>query len=288
MKVLLTGATGFVGGALGRRLREGGHEVHPVSRRPGAGVGWGDDSLRRGVAECDAIIHLAGENIFGRRWSAAQKERLRTSRIDTTRRLAELAAEEGAGVLLMASGIGYYGASEDGRFDEDSPAGDDFLARLCADWERAAAPAAEAGVRLACARLGVVMGPGGGALERMLLPFRLGLGGRLGSGRQWFSWVHLDDVCDLLVLLLEREDLAGPFNFTAPGPVTNAEFTRTLGRVLRRPTVLPAPAFALRLALGEAAEVLLTGQHVSPRRAREAGYTFRHPELEDALRASLA
>ena len=287
MRILLTGATGFVGGALAQLLRSKTHEVRSVSRGAGGDHDWSDASLEAGVEWCEAVVHLAGENLFGKRWSAATKERLRQSRTDTTRRLAELCARHAPRTFLSASAVGYYGPSEQQGLTESSPAGDDFLARLCVDWEAAQAPAHEADVRCLTLRIGVVLGAGGGALQKMLLPFRLGVGGRVGSGRQWFPWVHLDDLVALIAHLLEHEECAGIYNATAPQPVTNADFTRAMGRVLRRPTLLPAPGFALKLALGEVADVLLTGQHVLPARALESGFEFAHPEIEGALRATL-
>lgn len=284
MKVLLTGATGFVGRRLSDLLRGKGHEVLPVSRSPGAAFDWSGEGLQRGVAAADAIVHLAGENLFARRWSARQKEVLRKSRVDTTLRLARLAAEHDTKVFVSASAVGRYGPSDDRELDESSPRGSDFLADLCTQWEDATEAAVEVGVRTAIVRIGVVLGKDGGALAKMLFPFRLGLGGPLGSGAQWMSWIHLDDLCSLIVFLLENDGAAGPFNATAPNPVTMRTLARTLGRVLHRPAFLPAPAPMVRLALGEVADVLLTGQRVLPRRALAAGFSFRHPELEAALR----
>jgi hypothetical protein len=284
MKVLLTGATGFVGGHLARRLRGDGHEVLAVSRRPGAHSDWSSERLRLGVREADAIVHLAGENLFAKRWNEERKELLRASRIETTRLLARLAAERRPAVFLSASAVGWYGASDERELDERSPRGSGFLAELCAEWEEATEEALEAGVRTAVVRIGVVLGRGGGALAKMLPPFRLGLGGPIGSGRQWVSWIHVDDLCSLFLWLLGRERERGVFNATAPRPVTMEELARTLGRVLHRPAFLPAPAPLLRLALGEVADTLLTGQRVFPRRALEAGFRFAHPELEPALR----
>ena len=288
MKVLLTGATGFVGARLLAVLRGAGHEVRTVSRRPGAGDhDWSDASLAAGVEATDAVIHLAGAGLFDRRWNPRFKQELVESRVRTTEQLATLMARKGSGVLLQASAIGYYGASDAVGLTEDSPPGDDFLAELCAAWERAAEPAREARLRTAAVRIGVVLGPGGGALAKMLPPFKLGAGGPLGSGRQWFSWVHVDDVCGLFAHLLERPDAAGAFNATAPGPVRNKDLAKALGKVLRRPAVLPTPGFAMKLLLGEVADVLLTGQHVLPRASEAAGYTFVHRELEPTLRELL-
>jgi len=284
MKVLLTGSTGFVGSQLARRLRERGHVPLEVSRRPGAAYDWSPERLRLGVNEADAIVHLAGENLFAKRWSERRKAALRASRIETTRALAKLVAARAPAVLVSASAVGWYGASDGRELVEGAPRGSGFLAELCAEWEEATEDALEAGVRTAIVRIGVVLGRGGGALAKMLLPFRLGLGGPLGNGRQWVSWIHLDDLCALFVHLLEHERCAGAFNATAPQPVTMKELASALGRVLHRPALLPAPAPMLRLALGEVADVLLTGQRVLPRRALESGFRFAHPALEPALR----
>lgn len=287
MKVLLTGATGFVGSRLARHLREQGHEPLEVSRRPGAAYDWSPERLQIGVNEADAIVHLAGENLFAKRWSEKQKKLLRTSRIEKTRMLATLVAARRPAVLLSASAVGWYGASDDRPLDERSPRGSGFLAELCSDWEDATEAAVEAGVRTTIVRIGVVLGRGGGALAKMLPPFRLGLGGPLGSGKQRVSWIHIDDLCALFLWLLTHDGCAGAYNATAPHPVTMKELAHTLGRVLRRPAFLPAPAPIMRLALGEVADVLLTGQHVVPRRAQADGFRFTYPSLEPALRELL-
>lgn len=285
MKVLLSGAGGFIGSHLRSTLEERGHRVLPLSRTPPPdGYDWSDESLGRGVEEADAVVHLAGENLFGKRWSERQKERLVASRVDTTDKLASLVARKPEAVFVSASAVGYYGPSEEPGVDEDTPPAEDFLARLCQSWEAATAPAREAGVRTVIPRFGVVLGSGGGALQNMLPPFKLGLGGPIGSGRQWVSWVHIDDVVGLVSFLLETPGLEGPYNVTAPQPVRMKELAKTLGRVLHRPAILPVPGFALRLALGEVADVLLTGQHVIPHRAEEAGYEFQFRNLEPALR----
>ena len=284
MKVLLTGATGFVGTHLTRKLHAAGHEVLPVSRTGGAGFDWSEESLRRGVEQADAIVNLAGENLFTKRWNARQKQVLWSSRVEGTTRLARLAAQLGSNCLLSASAVGWYGPSDDRELDEHSPRGSDFLAELCLDWEAATNAAVEAGVRTAIVRIGVVLGNGGGALARMLPPFRLGLGGPLGHGRQWVSWIHVEDLCGLIVFLLENERASGVFNATAPEPVTMKELARTLAAVLHRPSLFPVPAPVLKLALGEVSSILLTGQRVKPGRALEAGYRFAYPELEGALR----
>jgi hypothetical protein len=284
MKILLTGGTGFVGSRLAQHFDDEGHEVLLVSRQPGADHDWSDASLSAGVQATDAIVHLAGAGIFDKRWSTSYKRELLESRTHTTRQLAKLAAKHGTGCFLSASAVGYYGSSEIEGIDESAPAADDFLARLCDDWEAATEGAREAGIRTARVRTGVVLGRGGGALSRMLTPFKLGLGGPLGSGRQWMSWIHLEDLCGIFLALLSKDFCQGAFNGTAPHPARMADFAKTLGRVLRRPAVLPTPGFAMKVLLGESADVLLTGQHVVPKRMLEEGFVFRFPELEPALR----
>ncbi|MYD72176.1 MAG: TIGR01777 family protein [Acidobacteria bacterium] len=288
MTVLLTGGTGFIGSRLKTRLEELGHTVRVVSRGPGGDVTWDPDAIREAVSASDAVLHLAGENVIGRRWTARQKERLRESRVDTTQLLAQAVADAGPAVFVTASAIGYYGFSTFRRFTERDGAGDDFLAQLSVEWEAARQPAIDAGVRTATIRIGVVQHPGGGALGKMLLPFRLGVGGPVGSGEQWISWIHMDDLLAMFEWAITNDQVSGVYNGTAPNPATNLAFSRTLGRVLRRPAVLPAPSFALRLALGEAAELLVQGQHVLPERALAEGFEFHFPEVEPALRDLLS
>jgi uncharacterized protein (TIGR01777 family) len=284
MKILMTGATGFIGSRLSRRLEASGHEVVVVSRRPGAAVDWSDASLARGVRDTEAVIHLAGENIFGRRWNPRQKQILISSRVDTTKKLAALVATRKPACFLSSSAIGFYGASETATFDERSPHGSDFMADLCLQWEDATEAAVEAGVRCCRVRTGIALGKDGGALSKMLPFFRFFIGGPLGSGRQWMSWIHLDDLCALYQFLLENPRANGAYNGTSPNPVTNKELSRALGRAMHRPSFLPVPTPMLRLTLGEIANVLVTGQRVLPRRAVEAGFRFEHPEVEAALR----
>jgi uncharacterized protein len=287
MKVLLTGASGFVGSHLSKRLRAAGHQVMPVSRRPASGGGsydWSDASLARGVQEADAVVHLAGENLFDKRWTARQKEILRSSRTQPTTKLAKLVAARRPSCFVSSSAVGYYGASQDTRFVETSPRGQGFLADVCGEWEAATSAAADAGVRTAIVRTGVALGRGGGALAKMLLPFKLGVGGPVGDGRQWLSWIHIDDLAALFQFLLESPGASGPFNATSPQPVTMKAFARSLGRALHRPAIFPVPGPMLRLALGEVADVLLTGQYVEPRRAREDGFAFRFADIDAALR----
>jgi hypothetical protein len=292
MKLAVTGASGLIGSALVRYMRTGGHEVLRLVRRaPKANdeVLWDPDSgaIEDAALEgVDAVVHLAGENIAGGRWSEARKGLLRSSRVGPTRRLAETLARQKRKpqVLVSASALGYYGHRDDTWLTEADAPADDFLGRLSVEWEAATAPAREAGVRVVNPRLGIVLSPAGGALAKMLLPFKAGLGGVVGSGTQYVSWIALDDVVAVIQHLLERGDLAGPVNAASPSPVTNAELTKTLGRVLGRPTLMPVPAFALRLALGEMADTLLASTRLRPERLLATGYRFRFPELEGALR----
>jgi hypothetical protein len=293
MRLLVTGSSGLVGGALVPSLKAGGHEVLRLVRRspkaedearwdPEAGAI--DAASLEGV---DAAVHLAGENIAGGRWTAARKAQLRGSRVGPTRLLAESLAglKRKPKVLISASAVGYYGNRGDAWLTEMDPPGDDFLGRLSVEWEGATGPAREAGIRVVSPRIGIVLSPAGGALGKMLLPFKAGLGGVVGPGTQYMSWIALDDLVGVIHHLLERSELAGPVNTVAPTPVTNKEFTKTLGRVLHRPTVAPVPTFALRLAFGEMADAaLLASSRVRPERLLASGYRFLFPQLEGALR----
>jgi len=292
VRYLITGGSGFIGRALCRSLVDDGHKVavltrsalHARSRLP-ANVMLIETLSDAGDA--DAIVNLAGENLANGRWTVSRKREIRESRMGTTRRLLEWIALRGnkPRVLVSGSAVGWYGPRGDEKLGEDAGPGEDFAAMLCRDWEDEAGKAAALGVRACLIRTGIVLDAQGGALMKMLLPFRFGLGGRLGDGRQWMSWITRADLVALIRWLVETESASGPYNATAPAPVTNAEFVRTLGAVLRRPAVLPAPAFALRLLLGEMADLLLTGQRVVPVRAREQGFGFRYSELPEALRA---
>ena len=294
MQIAVTGSTGLVGSALVPFLTHENHEVRPVVRRPAVGgsteISWDPASGRLegpDLEDCQAVVHLAGENIAAGRWTRGRKSRIRSSRGDATRLLAEALARlpKPPAVLVCASAVGFYGDRGEEILEEGAGPGEGFLAEVCQEWEEACSPAREQGIRVVNLRLGVILSPTGGALARMLLPFRLGLGGDLGSGRQYMSWIALDDVLGLIVHALENDDLQGPVNAVAPQPVTNAEFTRRLGRVLRRPVVFPFPAFVARLVFGELADaLLLSGARVLPRRAQESGYEFQFPELEPALR----
>lgn len=295
MRVAITGSSGLIGSALVERLRANGHEVTRLvrsrDRAGGPGAAYWDPARGEvdaaGLEGHDVVIHLAGESLVGL-WTARKKARIQDSRVRGTRLLAEALAalSRPPAVLLSASAIGFYGARPpDVGLDEDAPPGTGFLADTARAWEAAADPARAAGIRVVHPRFGLVLSPRGGALAAMLPLFRLGLGGRLGSGAQVWSWITLDDVVEAALHALRTESLAGPVNFVAPEPVSNAEFTRVLGRVLRRPALLVVPAFAARLAAGEMAEeMLLSGARVVPRRLLETGYRFRFPALEPALR----
>jgi uncharacterized protein len=292
--VAVTGAGGLVGSALVSSLRASGHRVISLVRRaPRAGedaLRWDPSSgaITPTAPALDAVVHLAGESIMGLRWTAEKKRRIRESRTTATRLLVQTLVRlpKPPGVLISASAIGYYGSRGDEVLTEDSGPGTGFLADVARDWEAATAAAIAHGIRVVNPRLGVVLSDHGGALAKMLTPFRLGMGGVVGDGTQWMSWIALDDVVGAIQHALATDSLRGPVNAVAPGPVTNAELTRTLGRVLRRPTVVPLPAFAARLAMGEMADALvLASQRVLPARLQASGYIFRHPSLEGALRA---
>jgi len=283
MKVAVTGASGFVGRRLCERARAKGHEVVAIGRTAGDRL-WDPMTQAAPLADIDAVVHLAGDPVAEGRWTKAKRARLRESRVTGTRNLVAGIREAKPRVLVSASAIGYYGDRGDEELTEDSTPGADFLAGVCREWE---AEANGSGIRTACLRTGIVLGTEGGALARMLTPFKLGLGGRLGSGRQWMSWVHRDDLVDLALHAIEKETVSGPLLGTAPRPVTNLEFTKTLGRVLGRWTVLPLPRWQVRLLFGKVAEVLCGSQRCSPKRTLESGFAFRYEALEPALRSLL-
>ncbi len=301
MNVLVTGSSGLVGSALVSFLEASGHHITRLVRsqpRPGkTEVFWDPDARRldsSALEGLDAVVHLAGENIAGR-WTARKKARIRESRINGTYLLAESLAglARPPAVLVAASAIGYYGDRGDTVLKEESSPGEGFLAGVCRDWEAAAKPAVQKGIRVVHLRIGLVLSRAGGALARMLPPFKLGLGGKIGSGKQYLSWIAIDDLVRVIAHVLGKEGLApyrtgtglaGAVNAVAPNPVTNLEFTRTLGRVLHRPTIFPMPAFAARLAIGEMGqELLLASQRVEPARLLASGYSFLFPVLEGAL-----
>lgn len=297
MKILVSGSHGLVGSALVQSLKSDGHEVFSLVRRPprsDAEVEWYPDrgSLALSRLEgTDAVVHLAGESIASGRWTANKKQRIRDSRVQATTVLSEALAnlKEPPGILISASAIGYYGDRGNLILTEATAPGNDFLAGVCVAWERATEAAAEKGIRVVNARFGIILSAEGGALAKMLPPFRMGVGGRVGSGAQWMSWIALADAIGGIRFALINESLTGPVNLVAPHPVSNAEFTKTLGKVLSRPTLFPVPEFAARLAFGEmAGALLLAGQRVAPARLQEAGYEFEYPELEPALRHLLA
>lgn len=297
MHILITGGTGLIGRALCRALRQHGHQLTVLSRHPetvakkcGVGVTpladlseW-DDSMR-----FDAVINLAGEPIVDAHWSDARKKLLLDSRVALTRTLVQRMASHPhrPTVLLSGSAVGYYGDRSDPGLDESAAAGTDFPAQLCAAWELEAMQAAELGVRVCVLRTGLVLSTDGGILQKMLLPFKLGLGARLGDGRQGMSWIHMDDYVAIVLMLLTSEQASGAFNMTAPQPVSNREFTATLAASLHRPAWFVAPAALLGLALGERKVLLLGGQNVLPRRVQSLGFSFRYPRLDSALRALL-
>lgn len=294
MKILMTGASGLVGSAIIRHLSQRGDRIIQLVRHAPQDerleMSWNplkgiEDASR--LEGLDAVIHLAGEPIAEGRWTEEKKRRIRESRARGTAVLAEALAglEHKPSRLLSASAIGYYGSRGAEVLTEESAPGDDFLAEVCREWEEATEPAAQAGISVVQMRLGVILSSKGGALKKMLRPFKLGVGGRLGSGEQYMSWIALDDVVGVVNHLLEKEGVSGPVNIVAPNPVTNREFTKALGDVLSRPTLFPVPGFAMRLAFGEIADVaLLASQRVEPARLKETGYVFKYPDLRDALR----
>jgi len=299
MRILVTGGTGFVGRPLCQRLAEAGHDLLVVSRDPAsardllpADARVADSVMAFAEARPEAIINLAGESIAGKRWSEAQKTRLVDSRVDITRELVKLCgqlAEEGAAPRVMISGsaMGYYGDQGDARVTEDTSPHDEFAHRLCERWEQEAKAAEAHGVRVVLVRTGLVLEKDGGTLAKMLTPFKLGLGGPFGSGRQFMPWIHREDMLRLLEFLLEHEELSGPFNASAPKPETNAAFTATLARHLKRPAFMAVPACVLKVGLGDMANLLLTGADMRPARLESAGFRFEYPTLDQALTAIL-
>ena len=288
-RVLLSGGTGFVGRRLLRHLRERGDEVTVVTRDParragGEGVSYA--AWLPDVSGFDAVLHLAGEPIFGQRWDEGVKHRILLSRKEGTARIVDSMAStpDRPRVLVSASAVGYYGDGGERLLPEAAPPGQDFMAEVCKVWEREALRATELGLRVACLRFGIVLGPEGGALKQLLLPFKLGVGGPIGSGRQYMSWIHVEDLARLIVHAMVSPGVHGAVNAVAPAPVTNKEFSKALGRALHRPAVLPLPPFALRLALGEVASVVTMSQRCVPEKALAAGFEFAHPEIDEALR----
>ena len=303
MRIFLMGGTGLVGSRLIRRLLDRNDQIVLLTRRPDvARQKWGEavqvvvgDPMQAGVwidaaDNCEAVVNLVGEGIFNRRWRARFRQLLYDSRIQSTEnsvRALTQSPRTPAGqpkILVNASAIGYYGPRGDEELTENSPAGDDFLARLCVDWERAARGAETQGVRTVILRVGVVLDRAGGALRQMLTPFRFFVGGPVGSGRQYVSWIHYEDLVGLILLALDNPSASGPLNGTAPQPVTNKAFSKALGRALHRPSFLPTPKLAVRVLLGPVATLVTSGQRVLPKRALGLGYVFKFPEIDAAMR----
>jgi uncharacterized protein (TIGR01777 family) len=303
MRVFVTGGTGLIGVRLIRALRGRGDDVSVLSRQADAWTKVGPDvtviagdpmqpgDWQTTAAECDAVVNLAGANIFGHRWTPEFKQLMRDSRVRTTENVvAALSkspkrADGSSKVLVNASAVGYYGPHGDEALDESAAAGNDLLAQLCRDWESAARAAESSGIRVSLIRTGVVLDPRGGALQALLPPFKLGAGGSIGSGKQYMSWIHYADIVGILLLALDNPDAIGPINGTAPEPVTNKAFAKALGAALGRPAFLPTPGFALKLLLGEVADVLTTGQRAIPAKAQALGYQFQFSEIGGALRS---
>ncbi len=295
MKFFITGASGFVGGRLIQELLGAGHEVIGLSRgaraSATAGLSWvqGDPKTpgpwQDALGDCDVIVNLAGASLFGNRWTEAYKKKILDSRIIGTRNLVEGLTSHGrpGQTLISTSAVGYYGFRDNQELDEFSPPGLDFLATVCRRWESEAIRAEAAGVRVVRARFGIVLGKRGGALDQLVKPFRRFLGGPLGSGRQYFSWIHQNDLAAALLFLAGQEEARGPFNLTAPNPVTNRDLARAVGQAVGKPSFVPTPAFVLRLVLGEFGSVLVQGQRVLPRRLTEAGFEWQFPQLDTAL-----
>jgi len=295
MNILITGGTGFIGTPLSRELRNSGHTVIVTTRRPSDSkekLTWNPPDLipTDVISNLDAVINLAGEPIAPGRWTKKRKKLIMSSRINTTHALVQSMriSNPKPKVLISASAIGYYGAHGDEFVTEDTPPSSDFLAEVCKTWEKEASKAEEFGVRVVLVRTGGVLESDGGALPQMMIPFRFFLGGPIGSGKQWFSWIHRDDVVGIIKYALENGTVSGPVNATAPAPVTNMDFSAALGKALNRPSWLSVPGFVVKLTLGELGSVLLTGQRVLPEKALKAGYKFKYTEVHQALRAIFA
>ena len=292
MKILITGGTGFIGTPLTNELRKAGHEVIVTTRRESDSndmITWSPPDLIPPdiISTIDAVINLAGEPIAPQRWTEERKKSILASRIDTTRALVKSieVSDNRPKVMVSASAIGYYGPHDDDPVNEDTAPASDYLASVCLKWEAEAQKAEELGLRVVRVRIGGVLGKGGGLLMQMEGPFKAFAGGPLGSGEQWFSWIHRDDMVGIIKYAVENDSLSGPVNATAPNPVRNREFSKALGRALNRPAIINVPAFAVKLALGELASVVLTGQRVIPEKALEVGYKFKYTDIDEALAA---
>ncbi|MGE0084946.1 MAG: TIGR01777 family oxidoreductase [Desulfococcaceae bacterium] len=295
MKIFVTGGTGFVGTHLSERLLDAGHEVTVTGSRPEyktfrherfryiSADTSGPGKWQEAVAESDAAVNLAGRSIFSV-WTEKYKKSMYDSRILTTRNLVDALPKDRETVLCSTSAVGYYGPMADEFITEDSPCGKDFLAEMAKDWETEAFRAGEKGVRVAAARFGIVLGKNGGAVKQMLPAYKLGFGGPLGSGKQWFPWIHIDDLVSAILFVLENKEINGPINFTAPEPVRQKEFAAALGKILWRPAFLPAPGFIIRTVMGEFGSVLLSGQRAFPVKLLHYGFSFRYPDVHAALK----
>ncbi len=291
MKVLMTGGTGFIGSALCSRLLKDEHEIVILSRHPDAIkaplTGISDLAQLKSNTTFDVVINLAGEPIANKRWSNQQKQRISRSRLDETQKLIAYfkAIEHPPTLLISGSAIGYYGMGEtDDPVDETGSGDDSFSSQLCQQWEAVALQAQDLGIRTCLLRTGIVLGKGGGALSKMLPPFKMGLGGKIGGGKQWMPWIHLDDLVGIILYCIDHDELKGAINGTSPNPVTNQVFTKTLGKALKRPTILPMPAVSIKLLMGQMGEeLLLAGKKVLPKKALSAGYKFQYETLEKAL-----
>lgn len=294
MKILIGGATGFVGSELVSFLKDKGHHVIRLVRKKDFlkedERRWNPEDNFLDPQDCnevDCVVNLSGENVSSGRWTEQLKKKIKDSRIESTKLLAETLAKinQKPKVLINASACGFYGNREDEILTESSSSGQGFLAEVCREWEAAWQPAQQAGIRVAAMRFGMILSPKGGALKRLLIPFKLGLGGRIGSGEQYISWIALEDVLEVFLFAMNKESIQGPVNVVSPFPIQNKEFTEVLGKILNRPTFLPLPKFAAKLAFGEMAEeLLLTSQRVVPEKLKKQGYQFLFPQLKDALK----
>lgn len=298
-KIIITGATGLIGRKLSQKLSEAGHQIIVFSRdalsakkvlkKEFTYINWDylkNDNWLESISSADAIVHLAGINLFSKRWNKKFKEEILASRKETTKALVDAInlSKRKPEVFVSASGVGYYGDCGDKWLDEDSPAGNDFLAEVCKVWESEAAEVERAGVRRVSVRTGIVLSREDGALKKMLLPFKLFIGGPLGNGKQWFPWIHIDDIVGIYCHAIENQNLSGAVNAASPNICTMKEFARTLGKVLHRPSLLPVPEFALKIAIGEAGKVVLMSQRVEVKKILDSGYKFKFEKLEEALR----
>ena len=297
MKIAVSGATGLVGSAFCKTATDAGHQIIPIVRKKSENpnsIFWDPNTGeidRNHLAEAEAVVHLAADNIAGGRWNSAKKKRIRDSRVRGTKLISDTLAslEDGPRTFICASAIEFYGSRGNEELTVEDSSGSGFLADVCNDWEAACTSAVDAGIRTVNLRIGVVLSKNGGALQKMLLPFNMGVGGIVGSGKQYWSWIAIDDLADIIQHAVESPDLSGPVNAVAPTASTNLEFTKVLGKVLNRPTIVPMPGFAAKLVLGEmATELLLSSARVKPMKLEASGYTHRFPELEQAFRHVLS